>query len=58
LCEKLSPEKFVNPSFIFIEPPAVQVAIENLTVRPGQAVTFSAIITGQPTPDIQWFKVL
>ncbi|XDV49256.1 hypothetical protein PO909_018539 [Leuciscus waleckii] len=38
------------------EPPAVQVAIENLAVRPGQAATFSAIITGQPTPDIQWFK--
>lgn len=58
LCETLSPEKFVSPSFIFIEPPAVQVAIENLAVRPGQAATFSAIITGQPTPDIQWFKVL
>ncbi|KAG1973513.1 obscurin [Pimephales promelas] len=41
---------------LLTEPPAVQVAIENLTVRPGQAVTFSAIITGQPTPDIQWFK--
>ncbi|KTF74070.1 hypothetical protein cypCar_00016024 [Cyprinus carpio] len=38
------------------EPPAVQVAIEDLTVRPGQPATFSAIITGQPTPDIQWFK--
>ncbi|XP_016431454.1 obscurin-like [Sinocyclocheilus rhinocerous] len=38
------------------EPPAVQVAIEGLTVRPGQPATFSAIITGQPTPDIQWFK--
>lgn len=58
LPEKLSPEKFVNPSFIFSEPPAVQVAIEDLTVRPGQPATFSAIITGQPTPEIQWFKVL
>ncbi|XP_051759853.1 obscurin-like [Ctenopharyngodon idella] len=38
------------------EPPAVQVAIEDLTVRPGQPATFSAIITGQPTPEIQWFK--
>ncbi|XP_052419981.1 obscurin [Carassius gibelio] len=38
------------------EPPAVQVAIEDLTVRPGQPATFSAIITGQPSPDIQWFK--
>ncbi|KAF4110126.1 obscurin [Onychostoma macrolepis] len=40
---------------LLTEPPAVQVAIEDLTVRPGQPATFSAIITGQPTPDIQWF---
>ncbi|XP_077079717.1 obscurin-like isoform X1 [Siphateles boraxobius] len=47
---------YSNTEELLTEPPAVQVAIENLTVRPGQAVTFSAIITGQPTPDIQWFK--
>ncbi|XP_043103008.1 obscurin [Puntigrus tetrazona] len=41
---------------LLTEPPAVHVAIEDLTVRPGQPATFSAIITGQPTPDIQWFK--
>ncbi len=58
LCVKWSPEEFVNLSFIYSEPPAVQVAIEDLTVRPGQPATFSAIITGHPTPDIQWFKVL
>lgn len=58
LYEKLSLEEFVNLSFISSEPPAVQVAIEDLTVRPSQPATFSAIITGQPTPDIQWFKVL
>ncbi len=61
LYEKLSLvslEEFVNLSFIYSEPPAVQVAIEDLTVRPGQPAMFSAIITGQPTPDIQWFKVL
>ncbi len=58
LCKKWSLEEFVNISFIYSEPPAVQVAIEDLTVWPGQPAMFSAIITGQPTPDIQWFKVL
>ncbi|XP_073675951.1 obscurin [Garra rufa] len=41
---------------LLTEPPAVQVAIEDLTVRPGQSATFSAIITGQPTPEVLWFK--
>lgn len=39
------------------EAPAVQVPIEDLTVRPGQAAIFSTIITGQPIPEVQWFKV-
>ncbi|XP_073724075.1 obscurin [Misgurnus anguillicaudatus] len=38
------------------EPPAVQVATEDLTVRPGQPATFTAIITGQPIPEIKWVK--
>ncbi|XP_051524815.1 obscurin [Myxocyprinus asiaticus] len=38
------------------EHPVVQVGIEDLTVLPGQPATFSAIITGQPIPEIQWFK--
>lgn len=38
-------------------PPSIQVPTEDLCVEPGQAATFTAIITGRPTPDIQWYKV-
>lgn len=31
--------------------------MEDLCVRPGQPATFSVVITGQPIPEIRWFKV-
>ncbi|KAK3566244.1 hypothetical protein QTP86_030032, partial [Hemibagrus guttatus] len=37
-------------------PPVVQVDMEDLCVRPGQPATFSVVITGQPIPEIRWFK--
>ncbi|XP_037325748.2 obscurin isoform X2 [Pungitius pungitius] len=37
-------------------PPSVQVPTEDLCVEPGQPATFTAIITGRPTPNIQWYK--
>ncbi|KAG7230719.1 hypothetical protein INR49_019532 [Caranx melampygus] len=37
-------------------PPSVQVSSEDLSVEPGQPATFTAIITGRPTPKIQWYK--
>ncbi|KAM4739603.1 obscurin isoform 2-T2 [Anableps anableps] len=37
-------------------PPSVQVSVEDLCVEPGQPATFIAIITGRPTPKIQWYK--
>ncbi|KAM9762435.1 obscurin isoform 2-T2 [Menidia menidia] len=37
-------------------PPSIQVPTEDLCVEPGQPATFTAIITGRPTPRIQWFK--
>ncbi|XP_031719721.1 obscurin [Anarrhichthys ocellatus] len=37
-------------------PPSIQVATEDLCVEPGQPATFTAIITGRPTPNIQWYK--
>ncbi|XP_008290272.1 obscurin [Stegastes partitus] len=37
-------------------PPFIQVPAEDLCVEPGQTSTFTAIITGRPTPKIQWFK--
>ncbi|TMS20369.1 Obscurin [Larimichthys crocea] len=37
-------------------PPSVQVPTEDLCVEPGQPATFIAIITGRPTPKIQWYK--
>ncbi|XP_045905964.1 obscurin [Micropterus dolomieu] len=37
-------------------PPSIQVPAEDLCVEPGQPVTFTAIITGRPTPKIQWYK--
>nr|XP_057930388.1 obscurin isoform X3 [Doryrhamphus excisus] len=37
-------------------PPFVQVAPEDVCVVPGQQVTFTTIITGRPTPRIQWYK--
>ncbi|KAI4872326.1 hypothetical protein NFI96_027754 [Prochilodus magdalenae] len=38
------------------DPPVVQVSMENLCVSPGQPATLSAVITGQPIPEITWFK--
>ncbi|XP_071342807.1 obscurin [Trachinotus anak] len=37
-------------------PPSIQVPIEDLCVEPGQPAVFAAIITGRPTPNIQWYK--
>ncbi|XP_034386307.1 LOW QUALITY PROTEIN: obscurin [Cyclopterus lumpus] len=37
-------------------PPSVQVPTEDMCVEPGQPATFTAIITGRPTPTIQWYK--
>ncbi|XP_029939546.1 obscurin [Salarias fasciatus] len=37
-------------------PPFIQVPAEDLFVEPGQTCTFTAIITGRPTPKIQWYK--
>ncbi|XP_035503883.2 obscurin isoform X1 [Scophthalmus maximus] len=37
-------------------PPSVQVPTEDLCVEPGQQATFTAIITGRPAPQIQWYK--
>ncbi|XP_026201009.1 obscurin isoform X5 [Anabas testudineus] len=37
-------------------PPSIQVPTEDLCVEPGQSATFTAIITGRPTPKIQWYK--
>ncbi|XP_040040446.2 obscurin isoform X3 [Gasterosteus aculeatus] len=37
-------------------PPSMQVPTEDLCVEPGQPATFTAIITGRPTPNIQWYK--
>ncbi|XP_039666653.1 obscurin isoform X7 [Perca fluviatilis] len=37
-------------------PPSIQVPTEDLCVEPGQPATFTAIITGRPTPNIQWYK--
>ncbi|XP_035989347.1 obscurin [Fundulus heteroclitus] len=37
-------------------PPSIQVPAEDLCVEPGQAATFTAIITGRPTPKILWYK--
>ncbi|KAM8745978.1 obscurin isoform 6-T7 [Acanthopagrus schlegelii] len=37
-------------------PPSIQVPTEDLCVEPGKAATFTAIITGRPTPKIQWYK--
>lgn len=38
-------------------PPSIQVPTEDLCVEPGQSAVFTAIITGRPTPKIQWYKV-
>lgn len=37
-------------------PPFIQVPTEDLCVEPGQPSTFTAIITGRPTPKIKWYK--
>ncbi|XP_014071358.2 obscurin isoform X3 [Salmo salar] len=37
-------------------PPSIQVPVEDLCVEPGQSATFTIIITGRPTPEIQWYK--
>lgn len=37
-------------------PPSIQVPAEDLCVEPGQPATFTAIITGRPTPKVQWYK--
>ncbi|XP_070410268.1 obscurin isoform X2 [Nothobranchius furzeri] len=36
--------------------PSIQVPAEDLCVEPGKPATFTAIITGRPTPRIQWYK--
>nr|XP_029490911.1 obscurin-like [Oncorhynchus nerka] len=37
-------------------PPSTQVPAEDLCVESGQSATFTIIITGRPTPEIQWYK--
>ncbi|KAM4574398.1 obscurin [Fundulus diaphanus] len=37
-------------------PPSIQVPAEDLCVEPGQPATFTAVITGRPTPKILWYK--
>nr|XP_033478165.1 obscurin-like isoform X10 [Epinephelus lanceolatus] len=37
-------------------PPSIQVPAEDLCVEPGQRATFTAIVTGRPAPNIQWYK--
>ncbi|XP_038857003.1 obscurin-like [Salvelinus namaycush] len=37
-------------------PPSIQVPAEDLCVESGQSATFTIIITGRPTPEIQWYK--
>ncbi|CDQ75763.1 unnamed protein product [Oncorhynchus mykiss] len=37
-------------------PPSIQVPVEDLCVEPGQSAIFTIIITGRPTPEIQWYK--
>uniref|UniRef100_UPI0009B37A6A obscurin n=1 Tax=Monopterus albus TaxID=43700 RepID=UPI0009B37A6A len=37
-------------------PPSIQVPTEDLCAEPGQPATFTAIITGRPTPKIKWYK--
>ncbi|KAK2835495.1 hypothetical protein Q5P01_015979 [Channa striata] len=37
-------------------PPSIQVPTEDLCIEPGQPATFTAIITGRPTPKIEWYK--
>ncbi|XP_055795289.1 obscurin-like [Salvelinus fontinalis] len=36
--------------------PSIQVPAEDLCVESGQSATFTIIITGRPTPEIQWYK--
>ncbi|XP_062308204.1 obscurin [Osmerus eperlanus] len=36
--------------------PSIQVPMEDLCVESGKLATFTAIITGRPTPLIQWYK--
>ncbi|KAM9385812.1 obscurin [Pholidichthys leucotaenia] len=51
-------EIYISESFqeITDAPPSIQVPTEDLCVEPGQPSTFTAIVTGRPTPSIQWFK--
>ncbi|KAK1801420.1 hypothetical protein P4O66_022686, partial [Electrophorus voltai] len=37
-------------------PPVVQVTMEDVHVRPGQPASLSALITGQPVPEVTWYK--
>ncbi|KAM4629824.1 obscurin [Polymixia lowei] len=37
-------------------PPFIQVPTEDLYVEPSESATFTVIITGRPTPQIQWYK--
>ncbi|KAI4798807.1 hypothetical protein KUCAC02_020466 [Chaenocephalus aceratus] len=37
-------------------PPSIQVPAEDLSVDPGTPATFTAIITGRPSPNVQWYK--
>lgn len=47
----------INDQIFCSAPPFIQVPTEDLCVEPGQAAKFTAIITGRPTPKIQWYKV-
>ncbi|KAL1023125.1 hypothetical protein UPYG_G00036690 [Umbra pygmaea] len=52
-------EELYVPEFIKempTAPPLIQVPAEDLCVEPGQSATFIIIISGRPTPEIQWYK--
>lgn len=53
----LSSCAFLTGLNCFAAPPSIQVPAEDLYVKPGQPATFTAIITGRPALNIQWYKV-
>ncbi|XP_074523985.1 obscurin [Halichoeres trimaculatus] len=56
--EEEEEEIFISESMQEITgaPPSIQVPTEDLCVEPGQTATFTAVVTGRPTPVIQWYK--
>ncbi|KAM7012432.1 obscurin [Tautogolabrus adspersus] len=55
--EEEEEEIFISESMQEMTAPAsIQVSCEDVCVEPGKPATFTAIITGRPTPTIQWYK--